>query len=265
MRRAAGGRARTYDVCVNSRPVGRIRLATDPVVGPALGRIDTLEIDPPDRRRGRGTVAALAAEEVLRGWGCRRIELTVPADAEPGLLLAAALGYTERARRMRKDLTTSPDLPAGSVDRPLSDVEYAAWLVTAHEVSVAAGVRQGERCEEAEERATAQYRALLPDGPRTPGQHLRVLAHGGVDVGTVWAALSLPDGSGGYVYDVRVAPEHRRQGHGRTLMLIAERACLAADQHTLAVEASPDAPAAQALSESLGYQTVDYRLGKPLL
>ncbi len=100
---ADGTRSRRYKVCVNSRPVGGIRLATRPAFGHAVARIEDLRIDEPDRRRGRGTVAALAAEEVVRGWGCRRIEVSVPAEAEAGLRLATALGYLPGSRHLAKE------------------------------------------------------------------------------------------------------------------------------------------------------------------
>lgn len=116
---ADGTRSRRYQVCVNSRPVGEIHLATHPVFGPSVAQIGRLHIEEPDRRRGRGTVAALAAEEVARGWGCERIETAVPADAEAGLRLTKALGYVTRNRSMEKALgETPPELPAGSLGRP---------------------------------------------------------------------------------------------------------------------------------------------------
>ena len=78
---ADGGRSRAYDICVNSRRVGSVRVATDPHFGTASGLIEDLRVDEPDRGRGRGTVAALAAEEVLRGWGCTDVKISVPAGA----------------------------------------------------------------------------------------------------------------------------------------------------------------------------------------
>lgn len=260
-----GGRTRTYDVCVNSRPVGRVRLATDPRSALPTGCIADLRIDGPDQRRGRGTVAALAAEEVLRGWGCRRVELFVPADAGPALRLGAALGYTERARRMRKELTTAPALPAGSTDRQLADADYPAWLAAAHAEYVQAMVRQGEPREHAERLSAADHRTMLPEGARTPGHSLRILVHEGTDVGSVWTALHPPRQPGGYVYDVRVAPEHRGHGHGRALMHVAERECLAAGKRSLGLNVYADNATAMALYESLGYRTTAHRLWKPLL
>ncbi|WP_030616143.1 GNAT family N-acetyltransferase [Streptomyces sclerotialus] len=260
-----GGRARSFDVCVNSRPVGRLRLATDPRSALSTGRLADLWIDEPDRRRGRATVAALAAEEVLRGWGCRRIEFLVPADATPALRLSAALGYTERARRMTKELTAPPVLPPGSTDRPLDDAEYPGWRAAALAEYVRAMTAQGESPERAAELAEADHRLLLPDGAHTPDHSLRVLSHEGTDVGTVWTALRSPGRPGGYVYDVRVEPEHRGHGHGRTLMGIAERECLAAGRRTLGLNVYADNPTARRLYESLGYRATDHRLWKPLL
>lgn len=264
-RRDDGGRARTYEVCVNSRPVGRITLATDARLGLSAGRIADLHIDERDRHRGRGTVAALAAEEVLRGWGCRRISVDVPADAEPALRLAAALGYTEHSRRMLKELTAPPGLPAGSAVRPLGAEEYPAWLAAAVTTYVEAKVGNGMPRERAERNAAEDHATLLPDGPATAHQSLRVLAHEGTDVGTVWTTTYHPARPGGYVMDVRVEPEHRGRGHGRTLMLVAERETLDAGRTVLGLNVYVDNPRARGLYETLGYRPTAYSLHKLLL
>ncbi|MFF4602389.1 GNAT family N-acetyltransferase [Streptomyces sp. NPDC001339] len=260
-----GTRARRYDVCVNSRRVGGVRLATDAQFGAAAGRIADLRIDPADRRRGRATVAALAAEEVLRGWGCRQIELTVPAEAGAAVRLAAALGYIERGRTLSKPLTEAPRLPEGSRDRPLSAGEYPAWRDAAVAEYVRTQVAQGTSRDRAEEAARADHHALLPDGAETPGQVLRLLVHGGTDVGHLWVALGRPGQPGGYVVDVRVAPDHRGRGHGRTLMLVAERISLAAGDAVLGLYVYADNAPARRLYDSLGYRPAAYRLWKPVL
>ncbi|GGU69595.1 N-acetyltransferase [Streptomyces albospinus] len=260
-----GHRSRPYDICVNSRRVGGIQLATDTRFGPAAGRIEALAVDAPDRHRGRATVAALAAEEVLRGWGCRQIELTVPTDAEAAVRLAAALGYTERSRVMTRSLTGPPRLPEGSVDRPLSADAYPAWRDAALAEHIRSEIAQGMSRERAEETSAAALDALLPNGAATPHHTLRVLAHEGTDVGTLWLALRLPGQPGGYVFDVRVAPGHRGEGHGRTLMLVAERECVAAGRSSLALNVYPDNAPALGLYGALGYRITAYRLWKPIL
>src|SRR6478735_6515722 len=91
---ADGARARSYDVCDNGRPVGAVSISTDDAFGASAGVVRSLSVDEARRRRGRGTIAALAAEEVLRGWGCTQVRLVAPADNGAARSLAAVLGYT---------------------------------------------------------------------------------------------------------------------------------------------------------------------------
>jgi GNAT superfamily N-acetyltransferase len=264
-----GARSRSYDICVNGRPVGGVRLATDARLGPSAGRIEALAVHEPDRRRGRATVAALAAEEVLRGWGCRRIEASVPAEAGTALRLAAALGYTERNRSMSKELSAPsgrpPALPGGSAVRPLEAGEYPAWLASRRAAYARVWTERGVEPEGARLRSEADHARLLPDGPDTAGTVLRVLVHDGTDVGTLWLATAHERGPGAWVFDVEVHPAHRGRGHGRTLMLAAERECLAAGVRTLGLNVFTDNVPALRLYESLGYRPTAHHLHKPLL
>ncbi|MEU4213291.1 GNAT family N-acetyltransferase [Streptomyces sp. NPDC026206] len=256
-----GGRSRSYEVCVNSRPVGRIDLATDDRFGPSFGRIVRLAVDEPDRHRGRGTVAALAAEEVLRGWGCAQITLTIPADARTALGLAGALGYVERARNMVKPLVTEVALPDGSVARAMSETEFAPWHHAAKAEYVREWVEHGVPRDRAEAQAERDHAKLLPLGAATPGTLLRVLAHDGVDVGTLWLALRE---EGAYIFDVEVDARYRGRGHGRTLMLLAERESLAGGAGELGLNVFAGNTPALRLYESLGYEPTRIHLYKVL-
>jgi ribosomal protein S18 acetylase RimI-like enzyme len=267
-RGADGGRSRRFTVCVNSRPVGVIQLATDERFGPEAGRIVSLEIDEKDRRRGRGTVAALAAEEVLRSWGCRRVEARVPADAAIALRLATALGYVERNRSMIKSLPdTAPALPEDAEVRPMGEAECDAWHERDRARYIDSWVQWGVPYEQAAAKADADYRTLLSDGPHTADTVLRVLAHGGQDVGWLWVGLRdrTQSHAPAWVFNVEVAESRRGRGHGRTLMLLAERECLAADVHTLGLNVFAGNTPALRLYESLGYQSTELHLAKPLL
>ncbi|NJQ01481.1 GNAT family N-acetyltransferase [Streptomyces zingiberis] len=263
-----GSRARGYEVRVNNRPVGTVGLTTDRRFGPSVGRIEGLRIAVPDRRRGRGTVAVLAAEEVLRGWGCVRAAADVPATGGAALRMAEALGYRERGRVLRKDLPARPpDLPAGSAARPMDEAEFAAWrpgAVTRFAHSWATRGMDGER---ARAKAEADWARYLPDGARTPGALLRILSHAGRDVGMVWLATGhhVPEGSGAYVYEVAVDEDVRGRGHGRSLMLLAEREARAAGADTLGLHVFADNTPAVRLYASLGYRPVLHCLEKPLL
>ncbi|KUJ66632.1 acetyltransferase [Streptomyces albus subsp. albus] len=261
-----GGRSRAYDVCVNSRPVGRVELATDARYGHTAGRIVHLAIDPADRHRGRGTVAALAAEEVLRGWGCTRIETAVPAAETAALGLAAAVGYRERGRNMIKRLDEAPPLPAGSTARPMGEAEYGPWFARERVKYIRSWIDRGVPEEQARTKADREYAQLLPQGWASPGTLLRVLAHQGADVGTLWIAIRPGDEDGdAYVFMVEVAEEHRGHGHGRALMQLAEAEALAAGARTIGLFVFADNTPARRLYESLGYRPTQHSLSKPLV
>jgi ribosomal protein S18 acetylase RimI-like enzyme len=265
---ADGGRARAFRVCVNGRPVGEVRLSMDRRFGARTGRIDRLEVEAAERRRGRATVAVLAAEEVLRGWGCDRVEAHVPAQAADALALALALGYTERNRIMAKRLAgPAPVPPAGSTVRALTAAEYPGWLAAERADFIRGWTDRGVPHDQATARADDAYRRLLPEGPGTDGTRLRVLSHAGTPVGTVWVAvrgsLVRPDVDA-YVYSVSVREEHRGRGHGRSLMREAERICRAAGGRRLGLSVFAGNAPALSLYESLGHEVLERYLSKPL-
>lgn len=260
---ADGTRSRRYQVCVNSRPVGAIHLGTSPLFGDSVAQILDLRIDEQDRRRGRGTVAALAAEEVVRGWGCERIEASVPAEAEAALKVVTALGYVVRNRHLEKPLgDTAPELPAGSRGRPMTREEFDPWLELGTEGFIQSWTERGVPEDEARTRALEGNATLLPDGMATEGMLFTVLEHEGTEVGTLWAG---PRDGKAFVYDVESDARHRGKGHGRTLMLLAEAQGIAAGLPTIRLNVFAGNTPAERLYESLGYETVTYHLYKSLL
>jgi GNAT superfamily N-acetyltransferase len=262
-RETDGTRARTFTVCVNSRPVGGIELGTDRRYGPSVGRINALVVDEPDRRRGRGTVAALAAEEVLRQWGCTRVETSVPADAEYGLRMAASLGYSELNRSMALALDSAArphPLPPGSLLRPLTEAEYGPWRDHERESFIVGLIELGVPRDQAETHEATAFTAALPDGAATKGTALLALEHGGATVGHLWLRVTEP----AWVFSVEVEAAHRGRGHGRTLMLAAENAAVAAGAETLLLNVFTGNTPAIGLYESLGYRATDHHFAKPL-
>ena len=259
---ADGARSRHYQVCVNSRPVGAVHLTTDLRFGPTVARILELGIDEPDRGRGRGTVAALAAEEVARGWGCERIEASIPADAEAALRLAEALGYITRNRGMEKALgETPPELPAGSLGRPMTQAEYDAWDQYAREEYAQDWIRRGVPEAEAREKSNRDHDQLLPQGLATENMLFSILEHEGTRVGELW--LSERDGKA-FVYNVEADAAHRGKGHGRTLMLLAETQAAAAGMKRIALNVFAGNTPAERLYDSLGYETTAHHIYKGL-
>ncbi|MGW6411659.1 GNAT family N-acetyltransferase [Streptomyces vinaceus] len=258
-----GARSRPYEIRVNSRRVGALVVASDTPFGPTVGEIRDLAVDEGDRRRGRATVGALAAEEVLRGWGCRRVRVSVPAASAGGLRMARALGYAEYSRNMAKDLPAEPpELRAGVVGRPMTEAEYEVWLVGAIEGYAADWTSRGMPEEAARAKSVADHERALPHGLATEGATLSVLEADGVPVGRVWSA---PHGEGSYVFDVAVAEEHRGRGYGRDLMLLAERTALAGGHRVLGLQVFAGNTPARRLYESLGYRTTNVNYAKDLL
>ncbi|MFC9942676.1 GNAT family N-acetyltransferase [Streptomyces pratensis] len=264
---ADGARTRTYDVCDNGRPVGAVGVSTDPAFGPSAGILHSLGIEEPHRRRGRGTIAALAAEEVLRGWGCTQVRLVAPADNGAARALAAVLGYTERSRNMLKPLRrTAPALPAGAAGRPMTRREYDEWAATSVGTYARSWVERGVPEDQARRKSETDHATNLPDGLATPGMYFHVLVHDGEAVGHVWVARREgPDGEGlGYVFDVEVREEHRGRGYGRALMHLAEEITLDAGLGLLGLHVFASNTPALRLYESLGYEVTQYNLAKAL-
>jgi GNAT superfamily N-acetyltransferase len=262
-RDADGALSRHYTVCVNSRPVGGIHLATHPVSGPSVARISDLAIDEPDRGRGRGTVAALAAEEVARGWGCRRIEASVPATAEAALRLTTALGYVLRNRHMEKRLgDTPPELPAGSLGRPMTEAEFGPWEERVKEEYAQDWIVRGVPEAEARAKSERDHATSLPDGLNTEGMDLTVLEHEGTPVGLL--LLGARDGWA-FVYEVEAYERYRGRGHGRSLMALAEAQAIAAGRLGIRLNVFDGNAPAERLYESLGYETTTYHFHKNLL
>jgi ribosomal protein S18 acetylase RimI-like enzyme len=89
-----------------------------------------------------------------------------------------------------------------------------------------------------------------------------VLQHDGDRVGILWLALREDRA---YVFDVEADAAHRGQGHGRTLMLLAETQALAAGRRLVGLNVFVGNTPAERLYESLGYETTRYNYYKPLL
>ncbi|MER5745541.1 GNAT family N-acetyltransferase [Streptomyces sp. NPDC002225] len=262
-----GAKSRDYEVCDNGRAIGSVRVGTDAGFGAAAGVLSSLTIDEASRRRGRGTIAALAAEEVLRGWGCGRVRMEAPEGNEGVRRLAASLGYTERSRNMAKELgATAPALPEGLAARPMTPAEFEAWRAVAVDAYAQSWIDRGVPADQAMKKSLADHARNLPDGLDTEGAHLHVLVDGSTVVGHVWVTLLGNDDGGvdGFVYDVEVEEEHRGRGHGRALMLQAERIALAGGARGIALHVFAANTPALRLYESLGYRTTQYNLVKEL-
>ncbi|MFF9640737.1 GNAT family N-acetyltransferase [Kitasatospora aureofaciens] len=270
----AGGRTRRWRILSNGHQVGALRTTSARHGTQLWGDISELEITE-GRGRGRGTFGALAAEEVLRNWGCARVDVVVPESAQAARGLAATLGYAERMRNLGKSLTAAPPLPGGVTARPIGAAEFPAWLDRAARAYVRSLRDSGLTEEQARAKSRLDHHNVLEQGADTPGVVLRRLYRAGGDdrtaaepLGSLWVDLhlrDLPDGTPlAWVMVVEVSPAHRGRGHGRTLMLLAERECLAAGVRELGLNVFSGNEVALRLYASLGYQVVNRCYGKQL-
>jgi len=151
--------------------------------------------------------------------------------------------------------------------RPITDSEYAAWLLQAVPAYAADKVASGAWKEEgALDRSREEHEALLPAGPNTADHHMfSILGESGETVGTVWfAAEERAKARVAYLYNIVVWPEHRRQGH-------ALRAFRALDEEVrrlglagIALHVFGHNTAAQALYAKLGFKPTNFNLYKPV-
>ncbi|MGW2654631.1 GNAT family N-acetyltransferase [Streptomyces sp. NPDC001478] len=264
---ADGVRSRTFDVCDNGRPVGAVEIGADAPASGGIGTLTSVRIDEAVRRRGRGTIACLAAEEVLRGWGCASVRADVAADDAAGQGLLAALGYTENSRNMIKRLDQEPPaLPGGLTTRSMTPEEYADWEERAIAGYAESLVTRGTPPERAVEAARASHTRHLPRGLATEGVRLHYLLHEGEKAGSLWVAPfeMHPGRRVGYVFDVEVAEGYRGRGYGRALMHQAERLARADGEEWIGLHVVTSNTPALRLYTSLGYEPTQYHYAKPL-
>ena len=107
------------------------------------------------------------------------------------------------------------------------------------------------------ERSREEFKSLLPQGLATPDNHIfEILAtEGGPVVGVIWLAIEHNQGAtGGYVYNVDIKPEHRRQGHALRAFQALEPLAAAFGASGIGLHVFGHNLAAQALYRKLGYE-----------
>ncbi len=156
--------------------------------------------------------------------------------------------------------------------RPLPQSAYPAYGVAAVAAYAQAKVDAGHwPAATSQQRARDEFAALLPWGLATPQHHLfQVLqSASGPVVGWLWLALETTAGVGsgsgdcsGFVYDLRTAPEHRRQGHAGRALQALEPLARALGAQSLSLQVFANNPGALALYRQQGYSVSSLNLHK---
>ena len=105
---------------------------------------------------------------------------------------------------------------------------------------------------------------LLPQGLATPDNHVwHIVTEPEVCVGALWMAVEERAGQRvGYVYELRIAAAHQRQGHARQAMLALEVETRALGLAGIALHVFGHNHAARALYAQLGYEPTNINLFK---
>jgi len=150
----------------------------------------------------------------------------------------------------------------------MDEKSYASFLQADLPRYAADNVRAGFWTQaESLARARETYDRFLPEGVRTPGQHL-FLIHSletGRDVGMLWIGAQPGSVKGsGFVYNLYIEPPFRRQGFARAAMLAAEAEARNRGWSSLSLHVFGFNHPAIELYTSLGYQPRSLNMIKAL-
>jgi ribosomal protein S18 acetylase RimI-like enzyme len=154
-----------------------------------------------------------------------------------------------------------------SVLRPITGDEYTAWLETVIPEYAEDKVAAGQWSEDAAlDLSRKEYEELLPGGKDTENNHIHTIVDAaGRPVGTLWFAVKdRAKKRVAYVYDIVIAPAHRRQGHAFRAFQALEREVARLGLDGVALHVFGHNHAAHALYLKLGYGATNINMFKPV-
>ena len=149
----------------------------------------------------------------------------------------------------------------------MNSVEYAAWSVASIPPYTADKVRSGRWAEaEATDLARKEFEQLLPQSQETPGNFFfTILNETGNTVGSLWFARAQRVGYEiGYVFDIVILQEHRRQGHAIRALQALETEASSLGLAGIALHVFGHNAGARALYTKLGFEPININMHKPL-
>lgn len=151
--------------------------------------------------------------------------------------------------------------------RPLAANEYSQWRAQTATHYAADKVRVGRWTpDEALAEAEKELISLLPGGLETPGHSFYAIeSEEGQFVGVAWLGLAQrAHGQFGFIFDLVVWPEYRRQGYAKKAMCELERVALARGLKGLALHVFGHNHLAQRLYSTLGYLPTSITMQKSI-
>ena len=150
--------------------------------------------------------------------------------------------------------------------RPITFAEFPAF-VAASKAGYAEGIELhgGQTHQAAQQKAEADFPAVLPLGLETPGHTIFIVEADGAAVGRLW--LAERDVAGRkvlYVYDISIHPEHQGRGYGRAAMRLAEDEARERGIYRIELNVFGGNDVARGLYRSLGYIEIAAQMRKDL-
>jgi ribosomal protein S18 acetylase RimI-like enzyme len=149
----------------------------------------------------------------------------------------------------------------------MTSAEFSRWRAQAIPAYAADKVSAGRWSQqESVAEAEKEFSSLLPQGQETPGHVMFTIeSDSGQCVGALWLARTeRAAGPIGYIYDLVIWPEYRRNGHAARAMQALEREAIALGLKGLALHVFGHNQSAQRLYAALGYQATNINMFKPL-
>lgn len=198
---------------------------------------------------------AIGGLDGLRAWARRAGATRIRVNRLAGDPITQAL-RAEDESIVATNMRIALDGPSRSDGRvalsPFTDAEYDEWIAGAVAEYAQERVNAGaEDPPAALEVARESFARLLPQGRLTERQRLLTARDGDERVGMVWIA---DRGGQAFIYDIIVAPEHRRQGYGASIMRASEDVARDMGATHLALNVFGHNVGARALYDGLGYE-----------
>jgi GNAT superfamily N-acetyltransferase len=166
-------------------------------------------------------------------------------------------GFLPRATNMALTLDGEIADPGGLELRPMTEVEFDAFLDGSVDEYAGELAAAGMSEEAAAQQSREQMAQLVPDGQASPGMHFFTAWVGAAPVGSLWLCTLDPMA---FVYDVVVEESQRRKGYGAAIMNAGALWCRDRGHPVLGLNVFAHNPGARALYDRLGYRvTQDYR------
>lgn len=153
--------------------------------------------------------------------------------------------------------------------RTMAVADLGPWIERTNREYQESRLAAGESPEVAAAKARESRDHFFPGDQPASGHLVHDVVVPGVDgtpevVGYLWIAPSAPGSVDWWVFDVKIAEEHRGSGYGRAAMRLAETMAAAHGARTLGLNVFGYNTVARGLYESLGYETTSVQMRKPL-